>query len=253
MGCANPIKLNKINTIFKNYDYICTKNYTMKNLKLAFVLAITILSTTMIKAQTTTLIQAKFGVASFNDDPKTDGLSGGFAFGFGAGIEKALSDNFYFQPTVNFNSKAISVDYTYEVPVLGVSSTTKNDWTTSSLEVPLYFLYKTGQPGDMRFIFGFGPSLGFRIGGNNSGSVTQDGVTQYTWDRKMSYGSDSTDDLKSFVFGFGVQAGLEFSGKFQAGIEWNTDLNNQSNVSGYKATTGLFALRLAMLLGGRNY
>ncbi len=232
----------------------------MKNLKISIVVVSLLFVTALAKAQSTPLIQLKFGVPTVATDPKIDDFSGTFGWGIGFGWERALSDNFYFQPGLTYTSKTLKQKYDFTDPATGTSYGNETTINPGSLDVPLNFFYKTGAPGDnTRFLVGFGPSLGFRMGGKQKGNYhaydpTTGNYTNVSFDDKISYGSSATeDDMKSFIFGFGAQLGLEFGGRFQACAEWSTDLNNAVPYDNVKWTTGMFGLRLGIMLNQNAY
>ncbi len=229
----------------------------MKNLKISLAVVALVLASTLAKAQSTPLVQFKAGVPGVHTDPKKDDYKGTFGWGIGLGWEKALSDNFYFQPGLLYNSKTLEEDQKTEIGGFDYENYSKANYGT--LDVPLYFLYKTGTPGSStRIMFGFGPTLGFRIAGNTEYSTkTWNALTSAyettSGDRSLEIGNEEDDDVRSFVFGLGVQGGVEFGGRFQVSAEWTTDLTDSRPYTGLKETTSLFALKFGILLNQNAY
>ncbi len=224
----------------------------MKNLKISLAVLALVLASTLVNAQSTPLVQLKFGVPSVSTNPKLDGYAGTFGFGFGVAWEKALSDNFYFQPGLMYQNKSFKRDHSEDLLGVTYKFDYKNNF--SSLEVPLYFLYKTADPSaSTRFLFGFGPNLGFRMGGKWEQTTTIGTASPVTSDGKIEYGSSDSSDMKSFIFGIGVQAGVEFGGRFQVAAEYMTDINDAKSNSGTVERTAMFGLRLGILLNANAY
>ncbi len=116
-------------------------------------------------------------------------------------------------------------------------------------------------------MFGFGPTLGFRTNGKAdfTGTVTNPDGTKYdqVYNGKLNIGNEKgdpntnpptlPDDVKPFIFGYGAQVGAEFGGRFQVTAEWTGDLNDANPSPDYKQTTGMFNLRLGLLLNSNAY
>ena len=180
------------------------------------LLMILILSGSMAFAQSTDKSKMSFGIIGGvnlqnlnGKDASGDKLTNSMIVGYhvGVNVQIPIAPAFYFQPGLMFATKGAKDTYS----LLGTSytSTTK----LSYLEMPLNLVYK-GALGNGYFMLGFGPYIGYAIGGKvltEGGSVSSD--------EKIKFQSvvETGDDLtvpyyKAFDFGGNIFAGYEMAG-----------------------------------------
>lgn len=155
---------------------------------------------------------AIFGGVNFQNltgkDNNGDKLANDMLVGFHAGvnIQLPIAPQFYFQPGLLFSTKGAKNTY----------GSLTGTYKLSYIEVPLNLVYK-GALGDGFVMLGFGPYLGFGIGGKSS---VINGSTTYEKDIVFKNTVESGDDLftpyfKSFDAGANMFAGFEMgSGLF---------------------------------------
>lgn len=141
------------------------------------------------------------GKYSNGDKMENDMLLGYHA---GVNIQIPIAPEFYFQPGLLFSTKGAKGSYTF----LGTTytSTTK----ISYLEMPLNFVYK-GALGNGFILVGFGPYVGFGIGGKEKiegGSVTVENDIKFK--NTVESGDDGTY-YKAMDAGANIFAGYEMS------------------------------------------
>ncbi len=197
----------------------------------AFVAVITI------SAQT-----AKFGVTGgitiASQKFKSSGISitSDSKVGFTVGLlaDLGLSENFAFQPGLNFTQKGSKFSSAGE-------SVTQ---TLNYIELPLNFLYKA-PAGSGSFFAGIGPVLNYGI----SGKAKSSGVSE-----DINFGSSDNDDYKAFEFSGNILAGYEFSNGFFADVSYNLGLSNILNGgdSENSAKNRYFGIRIGYQFGGNK-
>lgn len=191
--------------------------------------------------------KAKFGfmggLTLGSQSTKSSGLkiSGNSRAGFTLGVlaDVNLSDNFSFQPSLNFTQKGGKYDFSD----LGLPGSGKVDFVLNYIEVPLNVLFKANA-GKGKFFFGAGPSLSFGM----SGTVKSDNSP----DEDVKFGSGDNDDLKPFDFGGNVLAGYELSSGVFIALNYNTTLNNIAIESDATTRNSYFGIRIGYLLGGKK-
>lgn len=188
------------------------------------ILTILALSITMASAQGTDKLS--FGVlggVNFQNlngkDMSGDKLENEMLLGFHAGVnvQIPIAPQFYFQPGLIFSTKGAKNTTT----ILGVDyiTTTK----LSYVEMPLNLVYKA-MLGNGYFMLGFGPYVGYGIGGK---VTTEGGDISLDQDIEFQNVVETGDDLtvpyyKALDFGGNIFAGYEMSnGIF---IQFNTQL-----------------------------
>lgn len=187
---------------------------------------------------------AKFGVTAgitiANQKFKSSGLSitGDSKVGFTAGAvaDVGITENFSFQPGLNFTQKGSKVTFD---PGTG-SQTSKQ--TLNYIELPLNFLYKA-PAGAGKFFAGLGPVLSYGI----SGKAKDDGD-----EFDIHFGSDTDDDYKAFEFSGNVLAGYELAGGFLVAVNYNlgfSDILNGGD-SDESVKNKYFGIRIGYLFGG---
>jgi hypothetical protein len=185
---------------------------------------------------------AKFGVTAgtsiASQKFKSQGISisGDSKIGFTAGVlaDLGLSENFVFQPGLNFTQKGSKISSG------GVTATQ----TLNYVELPLNFLYKT-PAGSGSFFGGMGPDLGYGL----SGTAKSDGESQ-----DVHFGSSDDDDYKAFEFSGNILAGYEFSNGFFVSANYNHGFSNILNGAGSDASAknNYFGIRLGYKFGGQS-
>ena len=188
------------------------------------ILTILALSITMASAQGTDKLS--FGVlggVNFQNlngkDMSGDKLENEMLLGFHAGVnvQIPIAPQFYFQPGLIFSTKGAKNTTT----ILGVDyiTTTK----LSYVEMPLNLVYKA-MLGNGYFMLGFGPYVGYGIGGK---VTTEGGDISLDQDIEFQNVVETGDDLtvpyyKALDFGGNIFAGYELSNGIFA--QFNTQL-----------------------------
>jgi hypothetical protein len=138
-------------------------------------------------------------------DNNGDKLTNDMLVGFHAGmnIQIPIAPEFYFQPGLLFSTKGAKNSY----------GSLTGTYKLSYIELPLNLVYK-GALGGGFVMLGFGPYLGFGIGGKSS---VIDGSTTYQKDIVFKSTVVSGDDLftayfKAFDAGANIFAGFEMGG-----------------------------------------
>ena len=168
--------------------------------KLLVLSAIFILATFTLQAQMGFGILGGLNLQNLNGkDSNGDKLTNDMIIGFHAGIniQIPIVPQFYFQPGLLFTTK-------------GAKNTNGTSIKLSYVELPLNLVYKA-QVGNGKFMLGFGPYLGFAIGGKvkpESGSATD---IEF---KKVVETSDpsSVTYLKAFDAGGNIFAGYQMAG-----------------------------------------
>lgn len=188
------------------------------------ILTILALSITMASAQGTD--KMSFGVlggVNFQNlngkDMSGDKLENEMLLGFHAGVnvQIPIAPQFYFQPGLIFSTKGAKNTTT----ILGVDYITNTK--LSYIEMPLNLVYKA-MLGNGYFMLGFGPYVGYGIGGK---VTTEGGDISLDQDIEFQNVVETGDDLtvpyyKALDFGGNIFAGYEMSnGIF---IQFNTQL-----------------------------
>jgi hypothetical protein len=188
------------------------------------ILTILALSITMASAQGTD--KMSFGVlggVNFQNlngkDMSGDKLENEMLLGFHAGVnvQIPIAPQFYFQPGLIFSTKGAKNTTT----ILGVDYTTTTK--LSYVEMPLNLVYKA-MLGNGYFMLGFGPYIGYGIGGK---VTTEGGDISLDQDIEFQNVVETGDDLtvpyyKALDFGGNIFAGYEMSNGIFA--RFNTQL-----------------------------
>jgi hypothetical protein len=180
----------------------------MKSKVLLLALATTALSLAS-KAQddakTTFGVRAGVNFTNVTGDDLENKMKAGFNIGVNAEIP--VASEFYLQPGLLFSTKGAKADEG------------DGKLNLSYLEVPINFLYKPTL-GDGKLILGFGPYVGFGIGGKfKDGDAEVD--VKFKNDVKAS--DQSLTDPKIFM------KGLDFGGNLLVGYELSSKLSFQLN------------------------
>ena len=175
----------------------------MKSKVLLFALAATALSLTS-KAQDKTTFGVRAGVnfTNLNGEIGNQDLDWDIKTGFNIGVnaEVPVATDFYLQPGLLFSTK-------------GAKSGGRTT-NVSYLEVPINFLYKPAL-GPGKLLLGFGPYVGFGIGGKSKGGNNMvDADVKFKNDISSAESIDPKKDyFKTLDFGGNLLAGYELSNK----------------------------------------
>ncbi len=165
-------------------------------------------------------------------------ISGTTKPGFKIGIvtDNYLGSNLYLQPGLFFSAK-------------GTNSSQGDKIGINYIEVPINLLYKfKTNTGNYVFV-GAGPYFAVAVGGQ----ATSNGYTG-----KINIGSSETDDVKTFDFGLGFNAGYQlrqglfFRGQYQFGL---VNINPTHNAYGSDATVknNGFSITVGWLFGDKGH
>jgi hypothetical protein len=169
-----------------------------------FIVVALVLSTTSMFAQTTFGVRA--GVNFQNMNGKSDGTSMENAlktgFNIGVNAEMGIAPDMYFQPGLLFTTKG--ANDLMEIDDMSINVT--------YLELPLNLVYKPTL-GAGKLIAGFGPYVGYAIGGKfKFGDESED----------LNFGNSAEDDMKPLDLGANLLFGYEFANKFS--VQMNAQL-----------------------------
>jgi len=181
--------------------------------KIILFFAVLMFSTTLVSAQSSGMQFGIIGGVNFQNlngkDFSGDKLENDMIVGFHAGVNVLIpiAPEFYFQPGLLFSTKGA----TNENVVLGTTITTTTN--LSYIELPINLVYR-GELGNGFVLVGFGPYVGYGIGGKVSvegGSVTLENDVEF----KSVVETDDellTPYFKAFDAGANVFAGYEMAG-----------------------------------------
>jgi hypothetical protein len=187
---------------------------------------------------------AQIGVqagATFSSLKEKDNSGGGSQstssrVGFTVGVftDIPLSDNFNFQPSLNFTQKGGKVKES------GGGFNFESDLSLNYIELPLNFLYKAAGG----FFVGAGPALGYGI----SGKLKQSGTGVSTTSEDINFGSGA-DEVKAFEFSGNVLAGYELPSGISFTVNYNLGFSNLSNESDGSTKNRYFGIRIGKKFG----
>ena len=181
----------------------------MKKISILISTAVLISAATMAQGKSSFGVRAGINFQNINGkDSDGDKLQNTLTTGFNAGInaEIPVGVDFYLQPGVLFSQKGAKLkNYDY------MGQTYNGTLKLSYVEVPLNMVYKP-LLGNGRFLIGFGPYIGFGIGGKAE-------LTNPSTDYNVEYKKDVTvSDLNNTPFyykpmdaGANILVGYEFS------------------------------------------
>jgi hypothetical protein len=228
----------KPGSTFSMFTAVKTNHHFKRNLmKKLFILQIALCSLITMNAQNVRFgITAGTSIASQKFKASGISISGDSKVGFTAGVlaDLGLSENFVFQPGLNFVQKGSKISSG------GVTATQ----TLNYIELPLNALYKTSA-GSGSFFAGIGPALGYGFGG----TAKSDGESQ-----DIHFGSSDNDDYKPFEFSGNILAGYEFSNGFFVSANYNHGFSNILNGgdADQSAKNNYFGIRLGYKFGGEK-
>ena len=187
----------------------------MRNLSVFFIAVYCTLSATAFCQKTSFGIIGGVSLANMRLKSESISVSGDSKIGFTAGVfaDVALSENFSFQPALNYvqkGSKNEISDMNYESKV-----------TLSYIELPLNLVYKPEMQ-KLRFFVGVGPSIAYALSGKEK--EKENGVSN-TYTYKFGNNPDE-HDLKALDFGANFLTGIETPGGFLVALNYNLGLSN---------------------------
>jgi hypothetical protein len=149
-------------------------------------------------------------------DASGDKLENDMIIGYHAGVnvQVPIAPEFYFQPGLLFSTKGAKNSNT----ILG--TTYKNTFKLSYLELPLNFVYK-GALGNGFVLVGFGPYLGYGIGGKvkiEGGAVTVENDVEF-----KSVVEEGDDVLVPYYKAFDAGANIFAGYQMESGLFFQVD------------------------------
>ncbi|MFT3747669.1 MAG: porin family protein [Agriterribacter sp.] len=187
----------------------------MRNLSVFFIVVYCTLSATVFCQKTSFGITGGVSLANMRIKAESIAVSADSKIGFTAGIfvNVALSENFSFQPALNYvqkGAKSEIKDMNYESKLM-----------LNYIELPLNFLYKPEMQ-KLRFFVGAGPSIAYALSGKEK--EKDNGVnTTYTY----KFGNNPDEhDLRALDFGANFLTGIETPGGFLIALNYNMGLSN---------------------------
>jgi hypothetical protein len=164
------------------------------------------------------------GYSGKNAGVKQQGITTVTGWRLGGVADIQLTNNISLQPAALFTKNG----YKYVVADQ-IGDSYEYNFNANTVEIPLNVLYKIGREDRGRFFIGAGPYMGINVGGKIKAHMLFGG------DMKTAIGSDSTDNIKRFDFGVGVNAGYQLPmGMFirihyQQGIANMQPMGNKDN------------------------
>jgi len=130
-------------------------------------------------------------------------------FSIGGLADYSINDNISLQPGLFFAINGIK--YSYTIPFLGSADFSAH---INTIQIPVNVQYKFGDAAGNRFFVGAGPFFAVNLSGSAKANVSGNGLIPFgipTIDSSASLkvGSDSSDYIKRFDFGVGVNGGYE--------------------------------------------
>lgn len=150
----------------------------------------------------------------------------------GVDVDIPVGTDFYFRPGLTLIQKGAKVKET----ILGTKYETEAN--LFYLDIPLNFIYKVASSGAGHFAFGFGPYVGFGIGGKIKTTSGSNEVKQDVEYRGTVKSTDPQDKayFKRFDGGANLLAAYEFASGFSVGLggqmsltDINSDYEGQTN------------------------
>ena len=134
-------------------------------------------------------------------DPDNLHMKSGFQFGLIA--DCPINESFTIQPGARFAIQGFTDKYTSHGNVT-------RKFSLFYLQVPVYAQYKMNIAEETNLLFQAGPYAGFGLFGRQK--FVRKGKSQDLNDtqKKITFGGNSSDDIKAFDFGIGAGVGIEF-------------------------------------------
>lgn len=215
----------------------------MKKIILVLVVLTTTFSVT--QAQVRFGVQAGAAFASLNseiDGEDQDFESRiGMTLGFLADVP--ITDNFVFQPALNYVQKGGKMEETES----GV--TVRESLTFSYIELPLNFVYRSAP--ESGFFAGIGPVIGFGVGGKTKFKMSGGGGPDIEEEEDINFGSGE-DEVKPLEIGGNIVAGYQLPNGVFIAANYNMGFTNLYNDApdGYSLKNSYFGLKVGFKFGG---
>lgn len=192
----------------------------MKKLLSLFVVAIIVMGTTTLHAQSINFgAKAGLNIAFFNTTADTDGTKPRIGYHIGAMLELGLIDKFAIQPEILYSTQGYAIGKQQEVPILGkvdIKSVTKFDY----LNIPIMLKFFPIEGLSLEA----GPQIGFLVNAKLKTSVNDETKTIDFEDVVKSI-AVGTDAYKLNKFDYGVNFGLGYKiSSLSLGIRYNLGL-----------------------------
>jgi hypothetical protein len=118
-----------------------------------------------------------------------------------------ITDNIYIQPGIYYSLNGIK--YSYSFPFVGSIDFSSH---INTIQIPINVQYKFGDKGGNRIFVGLGPFIGINLGGSAKVSVASSFLgASFDSSAKFTVGSDSSDFIKRFDYGIGINAGYQMT------------------------------------------
>ena len=177
--------------------------------KVLAVLAVAVLTAGFVQAQITFGARGGINFSNMKYDYGGLSMSPKMKPGIQLGVvaEYALSESLFLQPGFLFAQQGMKMDDDDETIKL----------TLNYIQIPVNFQFKTEVGGGTILLLQAGPYGGIGVNGKwKYGKDSED----------VEFGSGENADFKTFDFGLGLGAGIEFGGNMQLGIGYNLGLAN---------------------------
>ena len=184
-------------------------------------------------------IQAGTAIASQQAKQSGISITSDSKIGFTLGVlsDISITDNFAFQPGLNFTQKGSKFS----------DSDGEVTQTLNYVDLPLNFLYHA-PAGKGKFFAGLGPVVNYGISGKVK--MTTTGESEVSEDIK--FGNDEAEDnYKPFEIGGNILAGYEFSNGVFAAASYNAGLSNIAVASDNTTVKNrYFGVKIGFKFGG---
>ncbi|MCW3120733.1 MAG: hypothetical protein JWQ38_225 [Flavipsychrobacter sp.] len=165
---------------------------------------------------------------------------------FGAVVNIPLNEHFYLQPGVLYVMNGFKQSF------LGLIELKAH---INTAEVPVNLFYKFGDGDNKPFFIGAGPYFAYNVVGgmkvniNPALSSTVSSVTN----TKLDIGSDSTDFVKAFDCGFGVNAGYQLAMGLFVNAHYQFGLTNliPIDINGYSIKNHNYGISIGYMIGSK--
>ena len=215
----------------------------MRKLSMLFLAAVFASSLTAYCQKTSFGITGGASLANMHLKSQDISISVDNKIGLTVGVfaDVAMSENFSFQPALNYVQKGAKnkmTDIDYESKI-----------TLNYIELPLNFLFKPDMA-KVRFFAGGGPSIAYALSGKEK--ETDNGVTN-TYKYKFGNNPDE-HDLKAMDFGANFLTGIETKGGFLVAINYNLGLSNLAPGGSSDGTvkSRYFGFKVGYMLKGKK-
>jgi len=188
-------------------------------------------------------IQAGTAIASQKAKQSGVSITTDSKVGFTVGVisDISITENFTFQPALNFSQKGSKFN------ISDGSESMESSQTLNYIELPLNFLYNA-PAGKGKFFAGLGPVVNYGISGKVKVKMGGESMSE-----DINFGSnEDEDDYKPFEFSGNVLAGYEFSNGVFVAANYNAGLSNIAvgGDSDNSLKNRYFGVRLGFKFGG---